>query len=91
MVLDFRRVFAEQVWLHRLDHRLCRSLPAVDSGLADTNRSVLAVDLEKQPPAPEDGLDFLNLCGIQSLLRSIHAVPVSNPKTVRRAIVRCNN
>jgi hypothetical protein len=57
----------------------------MDAGLANSNRAVLAVNLEQKPLTPEDSLDLLDFCGIQKALRSIRAVQISDAETLRRA------
>ena len=47
VVFDFGWGFAQQVWLHRLDHCFCGPLPAVDPSLTDPDRPVFAMNFDK--------------------------------------------
>ena len=73
VMFDLVRVLAEQIRLHRLDHRLRRALPAVNAALANAERPVLAVDFYQQPAVPEDRLDLLYLRGLWHVVISLRA------------------
>ena len=76
MVLDLRRVFAQQVRLARLYHRLGGPLPSVDPTFADPDGAVLAVDLDDEPTLPQVGLDLLDFRGFHTLsVREIGVCP----------------
>ena len=73
-MLDVVGVFTFEVLGHRVDHRLGRSLPAMNASLTNPNSSVFAVNANQQPAIPKYSFDSFDLgwcwhIGVIRLLR----------------------